>query len=122
MAVVAEKVEFRNYRCFKAQWAGFSEIRPINVIIGRNNTGKSHLLDLVAALCRSTLKSRGWQLRMSGRLDEQTLKQTFQSGTTGQNGWTPARFTLGKPRPLFRQCRCHLDDKRAPRSDGRQLQ
>jgi len=45
-----DSVKFKGYRCFKNDWAGFEAIKPINVIIGRNNSGKSHLLDLVAAL------------------------------------------------------------------------
>ena len=37
----------RNFRCFGQEPQGFDEIRRLNVIIGRNNTGKSALLDLV---------------------------------------------------------------------------
>lgn len=40
-------VKFKNYRCFKDEWAGFDEIKPVNVIIGKNNSGKSCLLDLL---------------------------------------------------------------------------
>ena len=43
----ADSIYFKGYSCFKKDWAGFDEIKPINVIIGRNNSGKSHLLDLV---------------------------------------------------------------------------
>ncbi len=42
-----EYAKFKGYRCFKTEWAGFEEIYPINVIIGRNNSGKSALLDLI---------------------------------------------------------------------------
>lgn len=35
-----------NYKCFREP-QGFEEILPINVIIGRNNSGKSSLLDLI---------------------------------------------------------------------------
>jgi predicted GTPase len=41
--MIAESVKFRGHGCFKNEWAGFDTIKPINVIIGRNNTGKSHL-------------------------------------------------------------------------------
>ncbi|MCH7500078.1 MAG: ATP-binding protein [Nitrospinae bacterium] len=38
----------RNFKCFGAEGGGFLEIKPFNLIIGRNNSGKSSLLDLVA--------------------------------------------------------------------------
>ena len=54
----AESIYFKGHSCFKNNWAGFDEIKPINVIIGRNNSGKSHLLDLVEALCDGKLFDR----------------------------------------------------------------
>ena len=47
-----DSIYFKGYSCFKKDWAGFDTIKPVNVIIGRNNSGKSHLLDLVEALCK----------------------------------------------------------------------
>jgi hypothetical protein len=49
----------------------------VNVIIGRNNTGKSHLLDLVEAMCQGKLKERGWAFKFTGALDETSLKRVF---------------------------------------------
>ena len=43
-----------NYKSFGPTPSGFETIAPINVIIGRNNTGKSALLDLIASLCEPT--------------------------------------------------------------------
>ncbi|MDX1973966.1 MAG: AAA family ATPase [Candidatus Sumerlaeia bacterium] len=45
--MIIKSVKFRNYKCFKNEWAGFDEIKPINVIIGKNNSGKSSLLELI---------------------------------------------------------------------------
>ena len=39
-------VKIGNYKCFREP-QGFEKILPINVIIGRNNSGKSSLLDLI---------------------------------------------------------------------------
>lgn len=36
-----------NYKCFRGQRAGFDRIALINLLIGKNNAGKSSLLDLV---------------------------------------------------------------------------
>ncbi|MBT5824019.1 ATP-binding protein [Candidatus Peregrinibacteria bacterium] len=38
-------ITVKNYKCFEEE-QGFTELMPINVIIGRNNSGKSALLDL----------------------------------------------------------------------------
>ncbi len=40
-------LKFKNYKCFGDDFQGFDSISPINIIIGRNNSGKSSLLDLV---------------------------------------------------------------------------
>ena len=76
----ADSIYFKGYSCFKEDWAGFDTIKPINVIIGRNNSGKSHLLDLVEALCKDELDKlfdSEWQYRCSGVLDEESLKEVF---------------------------------------------
>lgn len=41
-----------NFKCFAAIEQGFDRILPINVIIGRNNSGKSSLIDLIANAVR----------------------------------------------------------------------
>lgn len=40
-------IKAANFKCF-AEAQGFEQILPVNVIIGRNNAGKSTLLDLIA--------------------------------------------------------------------------
>jgi len=91
-AMLAESVKFRGHRCFKTEWAGFNTIKPVNVMIGRNNTGKSHLLDLAAEMCEPKLYRHGWQYQCRGVLDETSLKQSFQenvsSGDLDGNHWT----------------------------------
>lgn len=77
--MIVDSIYFKGHTCFKNEWAGFDTIKPINVIIGRNNSGKSHLLDLVEALCMGGFKRRGWQYRCSGTLDEASLQDEFSS-------------------------------------------
>ncbi len=43
-------VKATNLKCFGTTLEGFEQILPINVLIGRNNAGKSTLLDLIAAV------------------------------------------------------------------------
>ncbi len=87
----ADTVFFKGHLCFQEDWAGFERIKPINVIIGRNNSGKSHLLDLIEALSDNKLSNRGWQLQCRGVLDEDTLKSAFpkdvETSSLGGDCW-----------------------------------
>lgn len=59
-------IKFRKHRCFQ-DWAGFEAIKTVNVIIGRNNTGKSALLDLVSITCGpSELPGQKWEMQRIG--------------------------------------------------------
>jgi predicted ATPase len=40
-------VKIKKYKCFGTKFEGIPEIKPINIIIGRNNSGKSALLDML---------------------------------------------------------------------------
>lgn len=73
----ANSVKFKGHRCFKSEFSGFEEIKPINVIIGRNNTGKSHLLDLVDAVCAKKYQVADWRFQFKGKLEEGELKKVF---------------------------------------------
>ena len=99
-SVSLDAIHFKGDVCFKEEWSGFDEIRPLNVIIGRNNSGKSRLLGLVEALCQKRLEQRGWQLRRRCRLDEASLARTFQPSTSGgvlrgQHWHDHGRFFVG---------------------------
>ena len=79
----ADSVHFKGHLCFQKEWAGFDTIKPINVIIGRNNSGKSHLLDLVDELSQGKPDGRGWQYQYRGVLDEKSLRGGFPESTSG---------------------------------------
>ena len=78
-----DSIYFKGHSCFKKDWAGFDTIKPINVIIGRNNSGKSHLLDLVKALCEDKLFDNEWGYQCDGIFDEESLKEVFSENTSG---------------------------------------
>jgi len=44
-------VKMKEYKCFRDEFVGFDRIMPVNVVIGRNNSGKSALLDMIQAIC-----------------------------------------------------------------------
>ena len=82
-------IKIRNYKCFGTEPQGFDAILPINIIIGRNNTGKSSFLDLIHyAVDPSDLrplrhKNQDPQVILKIPLTEHVLKRVFPSGTSG---------------------------------------
>ena len=85
-----DSIYFKGYSCFKKDWAGFDTIKPINVIIGRNNSGKSHLLDLVESLCGDEPFDRKCQYQGSSVFDEKSLKKVFSEDAISEgykNDW-----------------------------------
>lgn len=72
-------VKIKGLSCFTTEFCGFDEFKLINVIIGRNNTGKSQLLRLVQSLCSpDRSKSRlPASYRFTGTFDEGVLQGVF---------------------------------------------
>ncbi|MBB3856567.1 energy-coupling factor transporter ATP-binding protein EcfA2 [Xanthomonas arboricola] len=91
-------VKIKGLSCFTTEFCGFDEFKLINVIIGRNNTGKSQLLKVVQSLCSpDRTKSRlPASYRFTGTFDEGTLQGVFsnsqRSGALGvpntESNWT----------------------------------
>jgi hypothetical protein len=81
--VLATSIEYKGHYCFRDDWAGFSCIKPINIIIGRNNTGKSHMLDFVEVLAGTSPYKEGWETRCAGTLLEPDLREVFPENTRG---------------------------------------
>lgn len=76
------------YKCFsKGSYVGIEEIKPLNVLIGRNNAGKSSLLDLLnfAVDAEEFVKNKsGFQQIIIGwELDEEIIQRNFNSNTRG---------------------------------------
>jgi len=81
--MIAQSIRFKGHRCFKDHFAGFDEIRPVNIMIGKNNSGKSQMLDFVDALCTGSVAKKGWSCEIAAVLDEATLKRVFPQGMSG---------------------------------------
>lgn len=79
------RISFRGASCFKTDWVGFDSNKPINVIIGRNNSGKSQLLELVQICCQGFTGelSRRWEFLCEGTADEAELRQVFPQAFSG---------------------------------------
>lgn len=80
--MIANAFYAESFSCFTASPIGFDAFTPITVVIGKNNTGKSKLLDFVQTLCEckidTTLRTHGVVM-----LDEQSLRSIFSENTRG---------------------------------------
>lgn len=100
-------LKIRNYKSFGAEEQGYEELSPINLIIGRNNTGKSTLLDLVDYATRPRdlrhLGHRGQhpEVTVTNMLSEEELRTVFREDTGGGhiagNHWRYGQRWIGKP-------------------------
>lgn len=96
-----------NYKCFGGDEVGYEQILPLNLIIGRNNTGKSTLLDLIDYVTNpKDLKLLGHkgqipQVTISSDLTEDELSRVFSKNHSGGpipgNHWQFGRNWIGKP-------------------------
>lgn len=50
-------LSFQNDTCFKTGEVGFDEIKPINLIIGKNNSGKSQLINCLELYVKNKIKN-----------------------------------------------------------------
>ncbi len=84
-------LEFRGLRPFDKQWSRIGTIKPINVIVGKNNSGKSQLIGVIKSLCEDTPYSEGVEYKCTGILDVDSLRAKFpentSSGALGGNWW-----------------------------------
>lgn len=72
-------IKVKNYKCFvnDGDYQGFDQIKPVNVIIGKNNSGKSKLLEVL----REVIKKNPQELEFNGRfvrtLEQNELSKIF---------------------------------------------
>ncbi|MEI8172366.1 MAG: ATP-binding protein [Deltaproteobacteria bacterium] len=83
--------KIRNLKCFSEVAQGFDKIKPMNLIIGRNNSGKSTLLDLIWALTQKKFEfvsiqyHRGQQpeIIIESPFTEEEVRAVFRENTSG---------------------------------------
>lgn len=82
--------KIKNYKCFGEDGADILQFKDINVIIGKNNTGKSSIIDVVKFL---TTKNKDFSnqkrdgktpsLIFDYKVKNELIQQTFPSNTSG---------------------------------------
>lgn len=83
-------LKVRNYKCFSEKEQGFDNIKPINIIIGRNNTGKSSFLQIIGNLSKNSVPlqitendERTPELVISKNLSASEIQKVFQPHAQG---------------------------------------
>lgn len=97
------KISIRNYKCFDSSGGGFEKILPINLIIGKNNSGKSSLIELIRFIVEKKKEiieggrdNSSPEVIIEHKLTEEEISRVFSSSTSG--GGIPGRnfFEYGK--------------------------
>lgn len=81
--MIFDEIQFKGHPCFKNYWSGFECFKPISLIIGKNNSGKSHLLQFVKLLTKEKTESLKYPAKISLRLSEELLKKGFAPNYSG---------------------------------------
>ena len=72
-------IKIKDYKCFVKEndYQGFDDIKPVNVIIGKNNSGKSKLLEALAGIVEGALESMPFCVKLETTLTVAELLQLF---------------------------------------------
>ncbi len=78
------KIIFENYKCFKEETI-IENIKPINIVIGKNNIGKSSLLDIIEIINNPILfwNNRNIKISIEKNLTDEDIKKAFSPTTSG---------------------------------------
>jgi putative ATP-dependent endonuclease of the OLD family len=100
--VKLKEISIGNYKCFSEDPQGFIAWGDVNLVIGRNNSGKSRLLDLVRYLCDSSkikIDAPSF-ISVVGELEEFDLARQFQNNYSGGeiagNHWDFGKRYIGR--------------------------
>ena len=74
-------LKIRNYKCFASDhnFQGFDNIKPINVIIGKNNSGKSKLLECIKQLVEKDILNIPFDVCIKRNLQTDELQKSFSN-------------------------------------------
>jgi putative ATP-dependent endonuclease of the OLD family len=120
-------IRIRNYKCFGDEAQGFETVKPINVIAGRNNSGKSALLDVIQQACSGAANFRiadapagkTPSIVFAAAIPEQVARTTFPQNQTG--GHIPAGNHWATAGRHYVGVRVSWQVPNGRKRDGRQL-
>ncbi|CDD17461.1 putative ATP/GTP-binding protein [Clostridium sp. CAG:798] len=92
-----KNIIFENYKCFRH--AEISNLQPINIIIGKNNIGKSSILDILEMIY-SKRSTRQTNIIADKELSEMDIRRVFREdmygGLPGSNHFEFGKVFIGK--------------------------
>lgn len=85
-----DKLEIKNFKCFDDDGCIFENLKPINIIIGKNNSGKSSLIELIKFLTtkdkiffENKRNGKTPQIIFEHHIRKDIINQVFPTNTTG---------------------------------------
>lgn len=76
-----ERIQVTNYKCFNK--FELCSIKPINIIIGKNNIGKSSILDVIEMVYRSKPISVNGSIFLTKAMNDDLIKDAFSPNAIG---------------------------------------
>lgn len=71
---------FKNHLCFGQDWIELLPPKQFNIVIGRNNSGKSRFLDTIEHFVGGSLAVAAFDFRVQGTFDSLLIDREFRSG------------------------------------------
>lgn len=76
-----KKINVSDYKCFSE--ICIENIKPINIIIGKNNIGKSSVLDIIEAIYETRKIDLSTKILLTKEMDDSVISSVFQQNTSG---------------------------------------
>lgn len=92
-------IKFKNYKSFKENWVRVDNISNVNILIGRNNSGKSSVLDVIEGLTNAnvfhnnSLLNTSYEVKIEHILTRQEVSDYLKSQNYGNSAYYIQQLT-----------------------------